>query len=369
MYRWLRLTGTGKSTCVRVIIDALGVAPEDVTYVAYTGKAAQVLSSKGCPNATTAHKLLYKSVLNEKTGKFYNIIKRVLDKPYKVIVVDEVSMLPKEMWDLLLTHHVYVLALGDPAQLPPVRSESNGVLDHPHVFLDEIMRQAKDSEIIRLTMDIREGKSLQEYRGNEVRVVNQKELNAPGIWKWPEQIIVAKNATRNSVNNFIRTRLLNRPTAAPTIGDKVVCLKNNWQLLSTGGDALVNGQSGTLTMIRDKRIFNPYVKDILCADFTPDYESAGIFFDLHIDGNIFIEHEPSKNKCNADLPIPIGFLPEQFDYGYAITCHKSQGSQYEKVLVLEEFLRSSTKEEHKRWLYTAATRASDKLIIVKDYRL
>lgn len=106
--------GTGKSTLVRVIVGSLGLAPGQVAYIAYTGKAAQVLRSKGCATAKTAHKLLYKSILNERTGKFYNIPRAYLDGPYKLIVVDEVSMLPKELWDLLLSHHIHVLALGDP---------------------------------------------------------------------------------------------------------------------------------------------------------------------------------------------------------------------------------------------------------------
>ena len=83
---------------------------------------------------------------------------------YRIVVVDEVSMLPKPMWDLLMRHNVYVLATGDPGQLPPVDKDSdNHVLDNPHVFLDEIMRQAQDSEIIRLSMWVREGNPLSQF--------------------------------------------------------------------------------------------------------------------------------------------------------------------------------------------------------------
>lgn len=81
--------------------------------MAYTGKASMVLREKGCPNATTAHRLLYRSV-PRKDGTFYHIPKRPLDKKYDLIVVDEVSMLPKELWDLLLSHYIHVIALGDP---------------------------------------------------------------------------------------------------------------------------------------------------------------------------------------------------------------------------------------------------------------
>ena len=96
--------GTGKSTLVKFIVDALGIDKNYVCYIAYTGKAAKVLKDKGCPNAMTAHRLLYTSY-PKNDGTFYHKIKRPLDFPYKLIVVDEISMLPKHIWELLLSHH------------------------------------------------------------------------------------------------------------------------------------------------------------------------------------------------------------------------------------------------------------------------
>lgn len=134
--------GSGKTTLVSHIVSALGFLPEEVAYVAFTGKAADVLRQKGCPNAKTAHKLLY-DYRPLPSGKFMQIPKRELDYPYKMLIVDEVSMLPNELWQLLLSHGIYVLACGDPYQIPPIDpNEDNHVLDHPHIFLDEIMRQA-----------------------------------------------------------------------------------------------------------------------------------------------------------------------------------------------------------------------------------
>ena len=106
--------GTGKSTLIKFIISALDVNPEEVCYVAFTGKAATVLQQKGCPNATTAHQLLYhaKPMPN---GKFQFVKKTKID--YSIVVVDEISMLPKPMWDLLLSHRCYILATGDPGLL------------------------------------------------------------------------------------------------------------------------------------------------------------------------------------------------------------------------------------------------------------
>jgi exodeoxyribonuclease-5 len=175
--------GTGKSTLVKFIVSALDIDPDLVCYVAFTGKAALVLKEKGCPNAMTAHKLLYQSYPRN-DGTFWHKQKRPLDKAYKLIIVDEVSMLPKDMWELLLSHNIHVIALGDPGQLPPI-GDDNGVLANPHIFLDEIMRQAQESEIIRLTMDIREGKPLELYKGKEVQVIDKKDFE-DGIYLWAD---------------------------------------------------------------------------------------------------------------------------------------------------------------------------------------
>ena len=169
--------GSGKSTLVKFIISALNIPDEKVAYVAYTGKAANVLKNKGCPNATTAHKLLYHA-RQTKNGNYVFTPKKVLDDPYELIVVDEVSMLPQELWYQLLSHGVYVLAMGDPGQLSPPRDETNPVLDNPHIFLDEIMRQAQDSAIIRLSMHIREGKDFRLFPtvSGEVRIIPRRYL-------------------------------------------------------------------------------------------------------------------------------------------------------------------------------------------------
>ena len=351
--------GSGKSTLVKFIVSALEIDPIDVCYVAYTGKAAKVLIEKGCPNAMTAHRLLYQSYPRG-DGTFFHKIKRPLDYPYKLIVVDEISMLPKELWELLLTHHIPVLALGDPGQLPPI-GESNGVLDKPHIFLDEIMRQAQESEIIRLTMDIRDGKSLTPYKGNEVQIIKPEDIIG-GMYGWADQIICAKNQTRHSINSAMRQMLFETDSDEPIEGDKIICLRNSWNTISESGDALVNGSMGTIKNIYYNK-YNPFLRPMLTADFVE--ETVGddsIYHDLIMDYKLLTTGEPSINKDNWKR-FPKHFRPLEFDYGYCITCHKSQGSEYNKVLVFEEYLKGG---DHEKWLYTAATRAKEKLIIVKD---
>ena len=188
--------GTGKSTLVSHIIDALKIKPQEVCYAAFTGKASLVLREKGCENSMTMHRLLYHSK-ELPDGTFEHKPRERLEHPYKLIVVDEVSMVSTDMWDLLLTHNVHVIALGDPFQLPPIDGESE-ILSHPHVFLDEIVRQAQDSEIIRLTMDIRAGLPLVKCKGDEVSIVSKHQLNE-AYYSGADQIIAAKNITRANI--------------------------------------------------------------------------------------------------------------------------------------------------------------------------
>ena len=180
--------GSGKSTLIKFIIAALDLTDEEVCYVAFTGKAATVLQKKGCPNATTAHKLLYKA-RQKADGTFVFIPKTKFDlEQYKVIVVDEVSMLPIQMWNKMLEHKIHIIATGDPGQLPPIDKEAdNHVLDHPHIFLDEIMRQAQDSEIIRLSMWVREGKPISDFpcSNKQVMILKPNEV-VTGTYLWAD---------------------------------------------------------------------------------------------------------------------------------------------------------------------------------------
>ena len=355
--------GTGKSTLIKFIISALDVNPERVAYIAYTGKAAQVLRNKGCPTAMTAHRLLYKS-LQRADGTFIHIPGESLNSDCDIVVVDEVSMLPKQMWELLLSHNVYVIACGDPGQLPPI-GEENGILDHPHIFLDEIMRQAAESEIIRLSADIRAGKIIKPYKGSEINVVRQRDL-CDGMFTWADQILCGKNITRHTMNTYYRNMRYGEDIPAPIVGDKVICLKNNWDKITATGDALVNGAIGTIEEIATYP--NPWLNPMCIIDFAPETIDETdprdqVFHELLMDYKLITTKEATVNKENFRM-FPKQLRPEQFDYSYCITVHKSQGSEYDKVLVLEEVLKRA---DHARWLYTAVTRASQKLtLVLKD---
>ena len=362
--------GSGKSTLVRFIIEALDVDEDDVCYCAFTGKAAEVLRKKGNKNACTLHRLLYESIPKPEGG-FFRKPKPVLD--YKVIVVDEVSMAPKSLIDLLFRHNIYAICLGDPGQLPPIdKDEDNHLLDHPHIFLDEIMRQAQESEIIQLTMKIRNNEPINYFDGKEVKIIPYSQLNT-GILQWGDQILTATNATRQAINAQMR-QLLNYPNH-PVDGDKMICLRNYWEDFSDDGDPLINGTIGILknsfqTWREIPRVAKSNIKkfDILMGDLSiPD--TSDIYNLVDMDYKMIL----TGNKCcDWKLSYRLGKLrfrygdivPKEFTYAYAVTVHKAQGSEWNNVVVLEENFPFD-KIEHTRWLYTACTRASEKLVLVR----
>lgn len=358
--------GTGKSTLVRFIISALGVDEETVCYATFTGKAAQVLLKKGNKNVSTLHKLLYQSIPRP-DGTFFRRPKPEID--YDIVIVDEVSMAPKELMKLLFTHPAHVICLGDPFQLPPVDKDAdNHLLDNPHIFLDEIMRQEAESDIIKLTMMIRNGEAIPYMDTKEVSVLPKDTLNANMLLK-ADQIIVGTNATRIAVNNQVR-QLLGRGNS-PEDGDKVICLRNYWENIADNEDPLVNGTIGYINNSFKSFVKYPYflggkTVDVLYADFISDSDAN--FGKLGLDNEMILTGTrclPQKDLWRISKNQVYGpTIPMEFTYGYAITCHKAQGSEYPKVLVLEESFPYN-KEEHAKWLYTAATRASEKLIILR----
>lgn len=361
--------GTGKSTLVKFIIDALDVDKDKVAYATYTGKAAEVLRKKGNPNAMTLHKLLYDSIPRQ-GGGFIRIPKKMLE--YKIIVVDEVSMVPKSMIDMLLNHKVYVIFLGDPFQLPQIdKKETHTLLDKPHIFLDQVMRQAAESEIIQLTMKIRNGEDIPFMHGKEVIVAPKAEL-VTGHLTWADIIICATNKTRHNMNRQKR-ELLGYSGVLQT-GERIIVKRNYWEDCDEDGNALVNGTVGTVANPYESFVRIPsYVKNdrrdlpLIGCIFTPD---GGKSFDtFEIDKDYLLKEEPCVDWRVSyqlgKLKPKIGdILPKQATYGYALTCHAAQGSEFDKVLVIEESFPFD-KTEHARWLYTAVSRSVEKCVLVR----
>ena len=217
-------------------------------------------------------------------------------------------------------------------------------------------------------MAIRQGLPIKEGHGNEVIVLSNSELNT-GMLKWADQILCGTNAKRIDINSQMRDLL--GKVGEPQDGDKVICTRNYWDIYADNEDPLINGTIGTL-----KNSFNScnYIPkymgggkiDTLITDFIAD--NGSYFNKLEADRTMFSTGEPTLDwKTSFKLsknPKTRPLIPLEFDYGYCITGHKSQGSEYEKVLVIEERYPFD-KEEHLRWLYTCCTRASEKLVLIK----
>lgn len=228
------------------------------------------------------------------------------------------------------------------------------------------MRQAQESEIIRLSMDIREEHKIEYGRGNEVNVVQSKDVNN-GMYRWADQIICGRNTTRRKVNNICRQmKWGGKYVNAPLVNDRIICLKNNWNIVSAAGDALVNGASGCIERISVRP--HPKLNKQCNITFVPegliDCTEDQKFYNLLIDWNLITMGEATINKDNYSK-FPKRLRPEQFDYGYCITCWKAQGSEYGKVLFLgDDYFKKGDRENYKKFLYTGVTRAVKRLTFV-----
>lgn len=349
--------GTGKSTLIPYIIEALNIPEDKVIFATLTGKAALVLRNKGCKNSITLHKLLYipRKIPNSNDVEF--IPREFLENSPRLIVVDEASMVSQEIFDLLMSHKVHVIFLGDTFQLPAISNSAN-ILDHPHVLLTEITRQALDSPIIRLSMDIREGKPIVYGGPKEARVIPREKVSK-GLLLGADIVLCGKNITRRYLNDEIRKlKWGDEYQAAPVNGDRLICLHNYWQIVDEKDETpLINGMIGTISNIttQDTKILHPK----LMGTFTD--ETNNIFHDISIDYNLLTTGEPTVNKDNWKKFYKKE-KPLEFDYGNAITTHKAQGSQFNKVLCFVE--RMGDKEQYYRWLYTSVSRAVEKVVLV-----
>ena len=342
-----------------------------------TGKAAQVLTQMGNKNAQTIHRLLY-NWYPLPQGGFQR--KRVPFLPYKLVICDEVSMIDTEMINDLLRHQEsHIIFTGDPFQLEPINKEtSNNLLIEPHIFLSQIMRQALESDIVRLSMEIREGKILTPFIGKDAQVISKEDL-VSGMLTWADQVICAKNDTRHFFNKQIN-EMKGYDSEGAYSGQKVICLRNYWDIISEEGQPLVNGTIGLLDNVRYvKRKIAPscgggYIETVLADLITEDQD---IFYNLPFDKKQLLtgQRTITDNKLlyriekfyNNPWAIDKGLvnpIPLEAEMGWAITCHKAQGSTFGKVLVQEESFPFN-KTEHQKWLYTAVTRPSSKLVIAQ----
>ena len=370
--------GTGKTTLLKyVVTERLHLVPDDsAAFVTPTGKAATALIRTGI-SASTLHKLIYQSIAEEQeievNGKKLIIEKlnfkrrESIDKSIKLIVLDEFSMVSNEILYDIGGYGVKLLLCGDNAQLPPVEG-MNDFLATPDYTLKTIVRQQQGNPIIALSQMAREGKYIGYGRyGDSVTVISRRRFTGElrkSCLLHADQIICGINKTRAQINGEIRSYL--GFGNLPEDGDKLICTLNNWEMYIDREMRfnMVNGIIGTA--------YSPYYYGndgigfiVFKPDFTEEVCPEAVPFDTGIftDGNYRHRRGDYFEKLNEDGEAVGAFTLNRFEYGYCISCHKAQGSEFDNVVVFDESY--AFKEDKNRWLYTAITRAKKKLVIVK----
>lgn len=398
VFRLFGPAGTGKTTLAREVGDHLFA---DVMFAAYTGKAASVLRGKGCTPASTIHSLIYRPMSNEDakarlgaaqgrrdeiedyiaSGEL-NTVDGIADElralhaeiealerevrtvgwelnpdsplaktPPDLLILDEVSMVDAKLAADLESFGVPILVLGDPAQLPPVGGEGYYTDAAPDFLLTEIHRQALDSPVLRLATGIREGVALDLIEGprHSIKLAGEH-----------DQVLCWRNSTRWLAVKKLRA-LAGLPEGTPAAGDRVMCLTNNRDLGVFNGQQfeVLDTEPGTLGPALYLRDDEGHVRRILAFS----------------DG--FVGQDAQDAAKRAFLGGR--GLRGLFTFAQAITTHKAQGSEWGSVYVVDEtpmMIQSSARrvgkaaaiEEARRWLYTAVTRASDRVTIVRPGR-
>jgi exodeoxyribonuclease-5 len=338
IFRLFGYAGTGKTTLAKKIA---GDVEGEVAFGAFTGKAALVLRAKGCAEARTIHSLIYRATETETGEPSFVLNEDSTVARSKLVIIDECSMVDAELGRDLLCFGVPILVLGDPGQLPPVKGGGFFTGTDPDVMLTEVHRQAEDNPILHLSMLAREGKRLSPGAYGESRVIKRTELDEAIVMQ-ASQLLTGLNRTRRSYNLRMRA-LLGRATAFPEAGDKLVCLKNNHKKgLLNGGLWLVKSTAPA----RKKKL----VMDIISEDDAAERPRRISVLPEFFQG------------LEDTLAPPMRKDSDEFDYGYALTVHKAQGSQWDNVILFDESF--AFREHRARWLYTGITRAANHLTIV-----
>ena len=353
IFRLFGFAGSGKTTLAKHL--AAGVKGH-VHYACFTGKAALVLRQKGCEGASTIHSMIYKAIQDEVTGEYKFILNPDGAASYaSLIVIDEVSMVGEDLAQDLLSYGTKVLVLGDPAQLPPVKGEGFFINAKPDVMLTEVHRQAQDNPIIRMSMDVREGRGLQPASYGDSRVIQRGSISKDemrDIVLQSDQLLCGLNRTRQTFNQRIRDlKGLSGEAGVewmPAAGDRLVCLRNDKELnLFNGGLwSVETATTGARTAIKE-----PMIEMRVQSEDEPDTSPIDI-----------VVPSPFFRGTEGDMHWRDRQRYQQFTYGWALTCHKSQGSQWQNVAVFDE--SRAFREDHTKWLYTAITRAAERVTVI-----
>lgn len=419
VFRLFGYAGTGKTTVLNELTHRMGISPCEIMYVAPTGRAAAVMQAKGC-DATTVHTAFYtvartndaeimalrdeaEDILRRQRLRTdeYNMpamLRRLVEidrelsgpnaKPWvdfsfkgttavppgtRLIVVDEASMLANEQLDDLESLHLPIVLVGDPGQLPPPKqSGASKVLVTPDVVLSQVHRQAGDSSILDLANLARAGEFI-EFGCDDDRVAVSDGTgcrNIEDIVKkvdvdllYFDQVLCGTHKTRHAINEHMRAAS-NISTLLPigADGEKLICRRNfrteehfisNGSMIECRRD--LSRAAGIYAPGGERTIDHPVV-------ITKIDDRA-----VHID-DVALWRAPLEDPREKDA---IRRREEDgasrrcihAEWGWAITVHSAQGSQWKNVCVFDE--SRSFRNDSAKWLYTAITRASDRLLVIR----
>ncbi len=339
VFRLFGYAGTGKTTLARHIAEHV---EGEVAFGAFTGKAAAVLRAKGCRDASTIHSMIYRTRESDEGGPLFALNRSGPAAKADLIIIDECSMVDEELGRDLLSFGKQVLVLGDPAQLPPVKGGGFFTEAEPDVMLTQVHRQAADNPIIRLSMAVREGYGFDRGTYGESRVIGRRDID-PATVMAADQVLVGLNRTRRLYNARIR-ELHGFRDPLPAAGEKLVCLRND------KSKGLLNGGIWTVQAPR------PPQGGFVRLDIVPEDEPRRRPVEVHVLPEFFEGRED-------EIPPMLRRESDEFTYGYALTVHKAQGSQWDDVVLFDESF--AFREHRARWLYTGITRAAKRITIVQ----
>jgi exodeoxyribonuclease-5 len=351
--------GTGKTTLIsklRKEIEILNPKAK-VAFCAFTGKAVQVLKNKLIQNQalykrddiSTIHSLIYRTIEDEKGAVLGWIKKELEELDFDLIIVDEASMVDEKIWNDLKYYSIPIIAVGDHGQLPPISGNFN-LMGSPEIKLENIHRQAEGNPIIQVSILAREKGKIPHQRWNK----NVFKVPTSEGFEYFEDLFSSYNSDTLVLCNFNNTRLrLNQSIRnhlgfegnTPQKNDRVICLRNNHE------KQIFNGMQGYLKYIKPK--------NELSYEVEIDMDGGTKLYSGLISKDQF-NSETTLNNINRSYKTQ-GL--DLFDFGYALTVHKSQGSQARKVILFEERNKHQSDDDFRRWLYTAVTRAEEQLII------
>ncbi|MET0907146.1 MAG: ATP-dependent RecD-like DNA helicase [Tardiphaga sp.] len=338
IFRLFGYAGTGKTTLVKHIAEGVD---GKVLFAAFTGKAACVMRSKGCYSASTIHSLIYKARESGEETPSFELWNDAPASKAKLIIIDECSMVDAELARDLMSFGVPLLVLGDPAQLPPIHGGGFFTDAKPDAMLTEVHRQAQDDPIVRLSMEIRAGNPLTQGQYGETQVVRRDALDPQRVLD-ADQVLVGRNVTRRAYNARLRERR-GFSDALPMAGDKLVCLRNNRR------KGLFNGG---LWMVKERP--KPR-RQIIRMHLKPDEDLGERVIKVSVRPECF-------TGAIEEFDWPQRKAYDEFDFGYVLTVHKAQGSQWDDVVLFDE--SGAFPDNRDRWLYTGVTRAAKRLTIV-----